>query len=51
MKFFNISGKVFNMSHANTIDSYREVHTVIDEEPSAAANYLKDTEHCDPRIL
>jgi len=36
MEFFNVSGKSFNTIHANNIDFYKEVRTVIDEEPAAA---------------
>jgi hypothetical protein len=34
--FVNISGKFHNTIHANTIDFYREVSEVIDEEPASA---------------
>jgi hypothetical protein len=34
--FVNASGKFYNTIHANTIDFYREVSEVIDEEPASA---------------
>ena len=32
-EFLNASGKVFNTIHANTVEFYDELHTVIDREP------------------
>jgi len=36
MRFVNCSGKSFNTIHGNNMHYYDEIHTVIEEEPSAA---------------